>query len=147
MTKTLTEQFRDGSFECGVYYCKVKDDGEEETKKLLLYHDGCEHGYAQQFGYEEDFPYEDILEVLAPVPDYQTWKAFQQHFVDKTELEVKLKKAYEQLEQQSIKVVELQEQLEDANAIIEDMRPFIQASMKRETFARILHYEDKWGVK
>lgn len=41
----------------------------------------------------------------------------------------------------------LQEQLNEANAIIEDMRPFIQASMSRQTFTRILNYEDKWGVK
>lgn len=41
----------------------------------------------------------------------------------------------------------LQEQLKEANAIIEDMRPFIQASMSRQTFTRILNYEDKWGVK
>ena len=39
------------------------------------------------------------------------------------------------------------EQLKEANAIIEDMRPFIQASMSRQTFTRILNYEDKWGVK
>lgn len=41
----------------------------------------------------------------------------------------------------------LQEQLKEANAIIEDMRPFIQASMSRQTFTRILNYEDKCGVK
>jgi len=41
----------------------------------------------------------------------------------------------------------IQEQLKDANSIIKDMRPFIQGSMKRETFTRILHYEDKWGIK
>ena len=38
-------------------------------------------------------------------------------------------------------------QLEEANAIIKDMRPFIQGSMKRETFTRILHYEEKWSVE
>ena len=41
----------------------------------------------------------------------------------------------------------LQEQLAEANAIIEYMRPFIQASMSRQTFTRILNYEDKWGKK
>lgn len=45
------------------------------------------------------------------------------------------------------KVKKLQEQLNEANAIIEDMRPFIQASMSRQTFTRILNYEYKWGVK
>lgn len=44
-------------------------------------------------------------------------------------------------------VKRLQEQLKEANAIIEDMRPFIQSSMSRQTFTRILNYEDKWGVK
>ena len=42
---------------------------------------------------------------------------------------------------------ELKEQLQEANAIIKDMRPFIQASISRQTFTRILNYENKWGVK
>lgn len=41
----------------------------------------------------------------------------------------------------------LQEQLKEANAIIKDMRSFIQGSMQRQTFMRIIHYENKWGVK
>lgn len=45
------------------------------------------------------------------------------------------------------KIEHLQEQLEEANAIIEDMRPFIQASMSRQTFTRILNYEEKWDIK
>lgn len=48
---------------------------------------------------------------------------------------------------QAKEIKRLQEQLKEANAIIKDMRPFIQGSMKRKTFTRILHYEDKWGVK
>lgn len=41
----------------------------------------------------------------------------------------------------------LKEQLEEANAIIKDMRPFIKSSMQRQTFMRIINYENKWGVK
>lgn len=52
-----------------------------------------------------------------------------------------------QLADASKTIERLQEQLNEANEVIKDMRPFIQGSMKRETFTRILRYEDKWGVK
>ena len=41
----------------------------------------------------------------------------------------------------------LQKQLDEANRIIEGLRPFIQGSNDRQTFMKILHYEEKWGVK
>lgn len=82
MTKTLTEQFMDGSFKCNVYYCQTKYDG---LKLLLLYHDGCEHGYAQKFGECEDYPHKDIIEVLAPVPSYDEWERLQKQLNEANE--------------------------------------------------------------
>lgn len=139
MTKTLTEQWKDGELYSGVYYCKTKSLG---IKKLYLHHKAYGGMYADTYSQEEHYPDEDIEEVLAPVPDYQTWKDFQQHFVDKLELEVKLKKAYEQLEQESIKVVELQEQLNEANTILKDV--FISDAYYK---SKQVQYLKKWGVK
>lgn len=113
MTKTLTEQWREGTLSMGYYYVSRPTRYGGEAIKYL--DDDC------SFGLGEDI----IQEVLAPVPSYKTWKAFQQHFVDKTELEVKLKKAYEQLEQQSIKVVELQEQLHLREHLFLRIKPFL----------------------
>lgn len=147
MTKSLTEQFRDGSFECGVYYCKVKDDGEEETKKLLLYHDGYGHGYAQQFGYEEDFPYEDILEVLAHVPSYDEWK----ELVDSQKAAKKVVNS-----KTENRVCKLEHQLAEANEIVKD-RAFVESILSTEQIDRkgnvvnipkpAIEYCEKWGVK
>ena len=80
--------------------------------------------------YENQKNTHEIYEVLAPVQSYEEvkhWDECANKIMDEVE--------------------KLQEQLKEANAIIEDMRPFIQGSMKRETFMRILRYEDKWGVK
>ena len=106
MTKTLTEQWKKKELKDGDYYVLNK------AGDIV-----CDY-YIEILGHFDSVLTENVKEVLAPVPDYQTWKDFQQHFVDKLELEVKLKKAYEQLEQESIKVVELQEQLNEANTIL-----------------------------
>lgn len=90
MSKKLTEKFQDGSFKYGIYYCKTEEDGIKRIKKLELYHDGCDHGYAKTFGCNDDYPYEDIKEVLAPVPSYDEYK----QLISKTEqLEKKLETA------------------------------------------------------
>lgn len=57
------------------------------------------------------------------------------------------KRMKQQIKERGCYITRLQEQLKEANAIIADMRPFIQASMSRQAFTRILIYEDKWGVK
>ena len=110
MTKTLTEQWRDGTLPEGYYYITSKKWGMLIDRYRDQIND-CGHkwrGFDNCQGVVE--------EVLAPVPSYDEIKC-------------------------------LQEQLKEANAIIEDMRPFIQASMSRQTFTRILNYEDKCGVK
>jgi len=120
MTKTLTDKWKNGKLNDGWYYLKVKS----ELANCPVISE-CVINYSQLEPYSDFYEYDDshIEEVLAPVPSYD-------HF------------------SQLVKKVEcLQEQLKEANAIIEDMRPFIQGSMKRETFTRILHYENKWGVK
>ena len=65
MTKSLTEQWKDGTLTGGIYYCKTKSFGE---KKLWFHHRAYDGMYVQTYGTEEMFPEEDIVEVLAPVP-------------------------------------------------------------------------------
>ena len=60
MTKTLTERWREGTLEDGLYYCKSIYDIEE------LYLDGRYFWYPLQ---QEGEPV-DVQEVLAPVPSY-----------------------------------------------------------------------------
>ena len=136
MTKTLTEQWRDKELKDGDYYIINKSG-----------HIVCDY-YIEILGHFDSVLTKNVKEVLAPVPDYQTWKDFQQHFVDKLELEVKLKKAYEQLEQESIKVVGLQEQLKEAVAFIEELSDAcdeegILFPRQRKKLEEI----KKWGVK
>ena len=143
MTKSLTEQWKDGELDGGFYYVNRTDS---------------KFDYHYILGKTEP-DYMEVLrikEVLAPVHNYQTWKEFQQHFVDKTELEVKLKEAYEQLEQASIKVVELQEQLKEANEVIQ-LNTFLNRftldittdrfGNERKTFKPSDVYCRKYGLK
>ena len=48
---------------------------------------------------------------------------------------------------QAKQIARLQEQIKEANRIIESLRPFVQGSNDRQTFMKILHYKEKWVVK
>ena len=85
----------DGSFECDVYYCVVREDGEEDIKMLLLYHDGCGHGYAQEFGSETDYPYENIVKVLEPVPTYRKTLKYKEQIKEANKIIKGFTKLYE----------------------------------------------------
>lgn len=143
MTKTLTEQWKDGTLPRGGYYIKLLDGSIKQTN-----YDNISKVFDTEL-----FQYSvSVKEVLAPVPDYQTWKDFQQHFVDKLELEVKLKKAYEQLEQESIKVVEIQEQLNEANEMLKGAKHLTVKDSNGATIFELVspeinEYLKKWGVK
>ena len=76
--------------------------------------------------------------------DNQKTEARKEHI---NELIEQVKELKEEIARRGRIINELKIQRKEANAIIEDMRPFIQASMSRQTFTRILNYEDKWGVK
>lgn len=60
MTKTLTEQWREGTLETGWYYTK-HDDG--KIYVWLCFKDDC--------SYIEN---PEVKEVLAPVPSYEKWR-------------------------------------------------------------------------
>lgn len=138
MTKSLTEKWKDGSFKFGVYYCQTKDDG---ILKLELCHEGDGHGYAYCYGEEECYRYEDIEEVLAPVPSYDEYcnLVFQANKPKNPLSDVMM--CYDT--EREKKVVErLQEQLNEANDCINSAQISLRGYM-----LKINEYKKKWGVK
>ena len=145
MTKSLTDKFQDGSFEFGVYYCKTKEDG---ILKLELFHEGDGHGYAYCYGEEECYRYEDIEEVLAPVPSYDEWKEITEsedqahvHLQDEREKNMCLEGWIENLEKQ----------LKEANQVIKKYMSVafgIRSEEEKPTVLQLaFYYLTKWGVK
>lgn len=110
MSKELTEKFQDGSFKYGIYYCKTKED---RIKRLELYHDGCGHGYAKTFGCNDDYPYEDIEEVLAPVPDYIDYKRLMNDSIELDKAKIKIYELVSKNEQLEKKLAIAKKALED----------------------------------
>lgn len=67
MTKSLTEQWKDGELEEGYYYLIVKDmDG------III--DSFDTWYHVKGNPVKQFTYVDIQEVLAPVPTFDEYK-------------------------------------------------------------------------
>lgn len=66
MTKTLTEQWRDGTLPEGCYYILTKD-GHIKKERTCFY----SHTDGQCFSFTDNI---DIEEVLAPVPSYDEWE-------------------------------------------------------------------------
>ena len=97
MTKTLTEQWKDGELPDGTYYIRCVDVGdnyiscnEEEYEKIDTY-----SGFDEHFIETNN---DEIVEVLAPVPSYDEHK----QLVSKTEqLEKKLEMATKALKRYS----------------------------------------------
>ena len=69
MTKSLTEQWKDGELTCGAYY--VNRLG--ETRVYLV-------------KYEDEKNTHEIYEVLAPVPSYEEYKKLEQQLAEANEL-------------------------------------------------------------
>ena len=122
MTKTLTEQWRDGTLDGGYYYIKTRSWGCDDKWHIKK---GLEIDYYNEevWSIYEDY---DIYCVVAPVPSYD-------HF------------------SQLVKKVErLQEQLKEANELLqtagygskENMYPFPYVCPEE-----CRNYLKKWGIK
>lgn len=72
MTKTLTEQWKNGELDEGYYYVKTKwktsDNKCHYDKKEGMYF------YNKDFNCFDVIDDEQVAEVLAPVPSYEKWK-------------------------------------------------------------------------
>lgn len=121
MSKELTEQWRNGTLPENWYYIHLKSNwGNIDCITI---------NYCDEDGVFEEYPDEDIKEVLAPVPDYNTWTDFQKYFVKKLELEVKLKEAYETLEEENCKRIGLERKVEELKQKLHILN---EANMKLE---------------
>ena len=68
MTKSLTEQWRDGKLPNGDYYIKVRGN---LTKKEFFTYDNCING---KWAYTLDG---NVIDVIAPVPSYDEYQKLQ----------------------------------------------------------------------
>ena len=129
MTKTLTEQWREGTLPAGYYYIIANTKARNQVIFYLPENTNTDGAVIKgEVVNGEDGGW--VVEVLGPVPSYQTWKEFQQYFVDSLELEVKLKKAYEELEKQSIEIVGLKTEKEQLVSKTEQLEKQLSIATK-----------------
>lgn len=127
MTKTLTEQWKDGTIPDGYYYVKSKWSGKIEINDFF---DGCSEGLKEEY----------IKEIIEPVPGYEDWKYLQER---NGKLE-KMAFHYTPEEWNTMlrTIDRLQKQLEEANTVILSL-----PAEKISTCMIACEYLDKWGVK
>jgi len=132
MTKTLTEQWYDGTLQEGFYYYKL-DDVIDISKKDAI----------DVFGiYADDERIKDI-EVLAPVPSYEEYLVLSEY--KKLEKDAIQNLINEHIADLSKKVERLQEQLNEANEALKSFH-YSQEYVVVD-FEKIKAYLKKWGVK
>lgn len=131
MTKTLTEQWCEGTLPDGFYYVVSKWSGKIEIND---YYDGCWQCLKEEY----------IKEVVATVPSYDEYK----RLVRKTDKLEKMAFHYTPEEWNTMmRMVErLQEQLKEANAIIDLYFPK-DKKINSVCVKPINDYRKKWGAK
>ena len=121
MTKTLTEQWKDGTLHSGEYYIKL-DDGSFTTDKY----------FGKSGGFAEEIP----VEVIYSVPTYEEYLGLLSDQLAKNEAE----EINAELEAENKR---LKEQIEEANVLMGIMCPH----MDNETLQKCIEYGKKWSVK
>ena len=132
MTKSLTEQWKDGKLENGYYWCRILDNEKEAFMQHLI---------AGHFQYSPSF----IKEVLAPVPSYKEWKElkdFKQRAVDDSttnpldcmQIEINGLEDY---------IKKLEQQLAEANELVKEC----ETKSNAYVCLKAQKYFDKWDVK
>ena len=142
MTKTLTEQWRDGELECGYYYIKVNPKCGQDT--VVAYYVNFEGYFYTRLGaWRNDV----IKEVLAPVPSYDEWQESQKKralWFDKYKIETY------KLEQ---KIQELEKQIKEANNLFLQIQNKLENEPEEKTMTETRIYESidvyltKWAGK
>lgn len=148
MTKTLTEQWKDGELHFGkTYWCS---DDEGNVAKLVLVNN--DRFYEWTLGTEVT---KDVKEVLAPVPSYDEYNGLKQDNkclksgIETRDKQIKLLQELEACEMANCEAQEiiacLEQQLQEANDLIMWVVRTIPTGNKDEDdFDR---YIEKWGVK
>ena len=115
MTKSLTEKWKDGELEDGFYYILIDFFGEKEIKTEELF-SGEFCTTSQEF----------VKEILDVVPPYVKFREIVRN------------------SKKSPNVKKLQEQLKEANEVINDD---LREANSCFAVGRIRKYKEKWGVK
>lgn len=131
MTKTLTEQWRDGTLPEGWYYLKVKS----ELANYPVISE-CVINYSSLKPYSDFYEYDDshVEEVLAPVPSYDEYKELLRHSELSRNLVYEVlvnQKEYNELLDKAKEYKRLQEQKQKVIALIKDGR-FVEALQELE---------------
>lgn len=124
MTKSLTEQWKDGELKSGMYYLKMTDTNGSISRDE----------YFHPYGFVNWLP-EDIKEVLAPVPSYNEYK----------EMDNDLKEIASKNDSLAMECGKLQEQLKEANNVICALFPLSMNKIKATDC--VYRYMEKWGEK
>lgn len=126
MSKELTEKWRNGTLPENWYYIHLKSDwGGIDCITI---------NYCDEDGVFEEYPDEDIKEVVAPVPSYDEYNEFMQkiHILEK-------------------QLSSISEQLKEANDVIKKYRRFeVALKVEKGTLIGVypaIDYLEKWGVK
>ena len=127
MSKELTEKWLNGTLKKGNYYVNARNFYNGDLyKEEIDYFDGVAHWFA----------FAGVDEVLAPVPSYDEYK----------ELKEDNKYLKSGIETRDKQIERLQEQLNDANDIIDFYFPKIK-KIYSICIEPLKLYRKKWGVK
>ena len=133
MTKTLTEQWREGTLPDGAYYILV-DKYEQNEPEIDV-------GVC----YNSNFEWWIVKEVLEPVPTYEEYNELLRHSELSRNLVYEVlvnQKEYNELLDKAKENKRLQEQLKEANEVISIYRCYDDTKCGKAT-----EYCKKWGVK
>lgn len=136
MTKTLTEQWREGTLPAGEYY--VKDSNGVEIDGYYP-ENSWERGFINHSKYE-------VEEVLAPVPTYEEYKNMDVEIDKLSDLLTETNNKWTKTIKENKK---LKEQLKEANSIITGEIHLVRRKDNEYVCEspEIINYKKKWGVK
>ena len=133
---TLTEQWKKGELPYGYYYIKTISGGEviDRYYRDCTDYDLCEYGDVWENRFEDE-----IIEVLAPVPNYVKWKALNEGVNTMTELwkqeRSQLNEKIQLIGKLTVQVVDLKEENKQLKELLLECREwveFLKAKMKLE---------------
>ena len=138
MTKSLTEQWREGTLKDAEYYVKNKSNN-----VVVDYYCETTKSFATVFPF-------NVKEVLAPVPSYEEYKELLRHSELSRNLVYEVlvnQKEYNELLDKAKENTRLQEQLNEANELLKAYGTESLWESLSLSYDEANEYCKKWGVK
>lgn len=137
MTKTLTEQWREGKLPENTYYVQF----------ICGRYGVYEFEQFKGFGFDNDLAY--IKEVIAPVPSYEEWKELKEqrdwYETRNYERAALINKLREQLNEANKLIKECKNKIEWNKVILTSYPP--KEGISDYLYSKVNDYLEKWGVK